>query len=63
MRRTEELRGYKVQQYVNEAEESLLRQFSAIQFIAAFPVQKLSLLKPCLVLLSMSSIPSMIPKN
>lgn len=41
MRRTEEeLRGYKVQQYVNEAEESLLRQFSAVQFIAAFPVQK-----------------------
>lgn len=41
MRRTEEeLRGYKVQQYVNEAEESLLRQFSTVQFIEAFPVQK-----------------------
>ena len=41
MRRTEEeLRGYKVQEYVNNAQESILRQVSSLQFLQTFPLQK-----------------------
>lgn len=36
----DELRGYKKQQFVNDASESLLRQFSQLQFLKAFPVLK-----------------------
>lgn len=41
MRQSEdELRGYKKQQFVNEASESLLRQFSQLQFLESYPVLK-----------------------